>query len=89
MREADAWNLVESALREVADIEPTTPITADTLLFGTSDLGIDSLALLDLLRIIENRLGADIDDDSIDMRAPLKVGDLVDIVMRTASRTDP
>jgi acyl carrier protein len=51
----------------------------------TADLGIDSLAFMELLIDLENRLGIVFDDDRLSIEAFGKVGDLLEYINLKAS----
>jgi acyl carrier protein len=73
MTSDEVFVIIRDAITTVLEVDPST-VRRDTSL--VTDLNADSLALVEVVEIVEERLGVHIDDDDIeDLQT---VGDAVD-----------
>jgi acyl carrier protein len=61
----------------IADMAPQRPAAVTGELGLTSDLGFDSLGLLELAGLLEEELGLEVDDDEVDVVTVRDVEDYV------------
>lgn len=75
-------------VREQLLLGSERPISVDSPL-GELGVGLDSLALVQLLTAVEATFGVDVPDDVWTARGPLSVADLADIVAAAPRREEP
>lgn len=71
---------VRAAIAELTDVDPATIGPSSHF---QNDLDIDSLALLDLISVVEERIGLELDESQL--RSVVTVGDAVDLLKQLAS----
>jgi acyl carrier protein len=81
-RRADILELFRTSAREVANLSLTTVDERMVL----ADLGIDSVALVDIVTSVERRAGVQLDDAAL-VRIRV-LADLVEEVLRAEARTE-
>lgn len=88
MSRAVVEQAITSIVRDELLLGSERPIPRDKPL-GDAGLGLDSLALVNLLTAVEAEFGVDLPDDIWTVRGPLSVADLAEVVARTERSHEP
>lgn len=77
MPDRSVEDVVVAAIKKIAEMEPDEELSLDTPLFGDQRLSIDSLAVMELVEMIEEELDIRIDEMQLDFASLGTVGDVI------------